>query len=268
MDWIITGAVGIALFFGLLCKIKNGSRIQNKNRPLKIGHRGASGYCPENTISAFDRAVQMGADFIEIDIQLSKDGTIIVCHDYTLKRTTEHEGKVSDFSAQELKGFDAGSWFDPAFKHERIPTLAEVLDKYLHHAGLLIEIKHPGMHEGIENKLAEELIMRNVQRSPKIMIHSFSIDSMKKVHQLLPDIQAGVLFKYTPRGIPEKTLAEISEFASFVNPKWLMINKKLIKRIRSHNMFVFTWTVNRKRYIKKFSRLGINGITTDFPDYF
>lgn len=236
--------------------------------PLIIGHRGASGYCPENTMASYYKAIEIGVDFLEVDIHLSKDGVLVVHHDPTLERTTNGKGNLRDYTAAELLKLDAGSWFHSRFKNERIPLLSEVLKTFLSDdIGILIEIKHPSLYPGIEKKLAEELVKCSVGSigKNKVMIHSFDLNSMRNFHNLLPDIPVGLLIK---RRISDQKLKEISEFASFVNPKQTMLNQNLITRIQKRGMKVFTWTVNNKKQIKLFNQMELDGIISDFPDYF
>jgi len=238
-----------------------------QHSPIKIGHRGASGYCPENTMASYKKAIELGADFLEVDIHLSKDDILVVHHDPTLDRTTNGKGNLRDYTAAELKELDAGSWYHSRYKDERIPLLREVLENFGSEVGILIELKHPSAYPGIEEKLAEELVkFQECSTSKnKIMVHSFDMESMKRFHQLMPDIQVGVLIK---RRINDQKLKEIAEFASFLNPKQTILSTKLQMRIQKHGMKVFTWTVNNKKQIRMFKMMQVDGIISDFPDYF
>ena len=133
--------------------------------------------------------------------------------------------------------------------------------------GILIELKHPSAYPGIEEKLAEELgeFQECSTSKNKIMVHSFDMESMKRFHQLMRDIQVGVLIK---RRINDQKLKEIAEFASFLNPKQTILSTKLQMRIQKHGMKVFTWTVNNKKQIRMFKMMQVDGIISDFPDYF
>jgi glycerophosphoryl diester phosphodiesterase len=238
-----------------------------QHSPIKIGHRGASGYCPENTMASYKKAIELGADFLEVDIHLSKDDVLVVHHDSTLDRTTNGKGNLRDYTAAELKELDAGSWYHSRYKNERIPLLREVLENFGSEVGILIELKHPSAYPGIEEKLAEELgkYYECSTRKNQIMVHSFDMESMKRFHQLMPDIQVGVLIK---RRINDQKLKEIAEFASFLNPKQTILNTQLQMRIQKHGMRVFTWTVNNKKQIRMFKMMQVDGIISDFPDYF
>ncbi|WP_409305163.1 glycerophosphodiester phosphodiesterase [Peribacillus sp. SCS-155] len=236
--------------------------------PMRIAHRGAAGYCPENTLASYRKAVELGADLIEIDVQLSKDGKIVVIHDETVDRTTDGQGDVRNYMLKDLRKLDAGSWYDSGFTGERIPTLREVLDEILPQAGLMIEIKDPHLNKGIEEKLVEELKSRHIPSDQQIMVQSFDQHCIKRFHKLLPSIPAGVLFKYSPLGISSRKISEISGFASFINTKRTMMSPRLAARIKAAGLEAFTWTVNEPREIVKFTNMGLDGITTDYPDYF
>jgi glycerophosphoryl diester phosphodiesterase len=232
--------------------------------PLLIGHRGASGYCPENTFASFDKALEWNVDYIEIDIQVSKDGKIVVFHDSTVDRTTNGHGAVKDYTYEELKKLDAGSWFSPEFTGEKIPLLEEVLEHVWPKAGLIIEIKYPEKYPGIEQKLVELLAKRNI--TEQIMIQSFQVQSVKTFHKLAPSLPVGVLLRHRSNGISEKKLHDFSAFASFINPKHTMMNQTVRKRIHRHGMKAFTWTVNDRSKIQSLLNIQLDGIATDFPD--
>ncbi|WP_180954524.1 glycerophosphodiester phosphodiesterase family protein [Bacillus sp. V5-8f] len=257
----------------ILGKRRDATRLLGGNKqafsPLKIAHRGAAGYCPENTMAAFKKAMDLGVDFIEIDVQLSKDGKLVVIHDPTLERTTNGSGNVRDYDLCELRELDAGSWFHPHFKGEKIPVFEELLEIILPHAGILIELKHPAFYPGIERKLAMEIMNHNlhVGSSHLLMIQSFDIDSVKRFHALLPSLPSGVLIK-RPLGVSHKKLSELSSFASFINLKQTMMTLKRKKKIHSYGMKAFTWTVNNEKKIDRFEMMKLDGVTTDYPDLF
>ncbi|MCA0757911.1 glycerophosphodiester phosphodiesterase [Paenibacillus sp. N4] len=125
--------------------------------PLIIAHRGASGHAPENTMAAFELAERMEADFIELDVRLSKDGELVVIHDKTVDRITGHTGDVGDYTLEELQGMDSGSYYGQAFAEQKLLSLEDVLTRFYGRIGLLIEVKDPQLYPGIEEKLAEAL---------------------------------------------------------------------------------------------------------------
>lgn len=131
---------------------------------VNIAHRGASGHAPENTMAAFEKAFEMKADYIEIDVQMTKDGELIAIHDTTVNRTTNGTGSVGDYTLEEIQQLDAGSWFGQEFVGERIPTFEEIIDTYRGKIGLLIELKSPELYPGVEEKVAEALMERNMHK--------------------------------------------------------------------------------------------------------
>lgn len=249
--------------------LKRQTRSQAGFKPMKIGHRGAAGYCPENTFSSFYNALELGVDYLEIDVQLSRDGELVVIHDPTVNRTTNGKGKVKDLTLKELQSLDAGSWFDAKFAGEKIPAFNAFLDEFAGQAGLLIELKKPSLYPNIEVKLASELMKRGLSagKNDEIIVQSFDRNALKRFHNLLPSVPIGVLVKKLGgNGISTKDLQSFSEYASYVNPKITMVNKRLIKRIHQHGFKTIIWTVKKKSEAKMLSRLGIDGIVSDFPD--
>ncbi|WP_158553335.1 glycerophosphodiester phosphodiesterase [Peribacillus saganii] len=268
--------VAVAIFLSVLILLFRNQApayevpLRRKQAVLKIGHRGASGYRPENTLSSFKKAIELKVDFIELDIQLSKDGQIVVFHDPTVDRTTNGKGEIRDYTYEELFLLDAGSWFHPNFSNEYIPLLSEVLDISLPDTGLIIELKNPHLSPGIELKLADELLKRkwDSEKFAGILVQSFDKETIKRFHALLPEIPIGIIVRYNPKGISDSFLNEVSSYAAFVNPKRSMITPNLIERIHSKGMKVFTWTVNDKKQVAKLLSYDLDGITTDYPDLF
>ncbi|WP_255570293.1 glycerophosphodiester phosphodiesterase family protein [Cohnella sp. CFH 77786] len=235
---------------------------------LAVAHRGASGYAPENTIAAFDKAVEMKADFIELDVQLSKDGELAIIHDTTVDRTTDGTGAVKDLTFEQLRSLDAGTWFSPAYAGERIPTLGEVLDRYRGKIGILIEIKAPWLYPGIERKVADELVKRqmDVPNNGKIMIQSFDHGSVQRFHAILPDIPVGVL-TYLPEQLTEAKLREYAAYADYVNPSLNLVTEQLVDQVHSLGMEIHAWTVRNAALVEPLIESGVDGIITDYPDY-
>lgn len=267
METIVIAAAVILL--AVIYFIKKTSHRGQAKSMLTIAHRGASGYAPENTLASFDKAMDMKADFIEIDLQLSKDGRLMVIHDDSVERTTNGKGNVRDLTSQELQALDAGSWFDPVFAGERIPTFDEVLDRYPQKCGLLIELKSPALYPGIEQKVYDALASRGLieNREPKIIVQSFDTNSMKLFHDIAPTVPIGVLVKFTPKGISNAQLEEFKKYANYVNPNKRLVTKKLISRIHAHDMKIIPYTIRDRRSANAFLQLDLDGITTDFPDY-
>src|SRR5690606_8664460 len=247
-----------------------GPGAEAKDSFLNIAHRGASGHAPENTLAAFDKAVKMKADFFELDVQMSKDGHLVVIHDATVDRTTDGTGRVGDLTLKELKRLDAGSWFGPEFAGERIPTLEEVLDRYRGKIGILIEIKNPELYPGIEEKVANALKKRHMHRpnNGKVIVQSFGHDSVKKFHRLLPSVPVGVLLSYGDYrdGVSDEELADFARYADYVNPNQMLVDEDLVRRIHNLGMKITPWTIQTKEEADRMIALGVDGIVTDFPE--
>lgn len=242
---------------------------EKPHKVMNIAHRGASGYAPENTIAAFDKAAEMKADYFELDVQMSKDGELVLIHDTTVDRTTDGTGRVGDLTFEELRQLDAGSWFDPSFAGERIPTLEEALDRYRGKIGILIELKSPELYPGIERKVAQALKERNMHkpRNEKIIVQSFNHDSVQIFHRLLPSVPVGVLVSYNADGISDAKLSEFAAYANYVNPNKDMVDQQLVDRIHQFGMKTTPWTVRDRAEAGRLKSIGVDGIITDYPDY-
>ena len=243
--------------------------VQGKDKKVDvIAHRGASGYAPENTIAAFDKAVEMKADFIEVDVQRSKDGKLVLIHDHTVDRTTDGTGLVGDLTFKQLRNLDAGSWMGEQFKGEKIPTLDETLDRYRGKIGILIELKSPELYPGMEEQVARIIKERNLDKpkNNKIIVQSFNFESMKKMDTLLPRVPIGVLTSST-RDTTEEALNEFSHYADYFNPNYSIVSKQLVDQVHALGMKISSWTVRSQETADFLLSMNVDGIITDFPDY-
>lgn len=232
-----------------------------------IAHRGFSGKAPENTMSSFIKAVESGADMIELDVTLSKDGEVVVIHDKTLNRTTNTKGKVLDFNLEELKKLDAGSWFSKDFKNEKIPTLEEVLNYTKDKILVNIEIKKYSVkrlkkYDGIEEKVVN--LVKKYEMEDKVLISSFNKIALKRVNEFNPNIKTALLYRLRISNRIIKTGLKNS-FYSFNQGKRLFTKKGFA--LASKNGFrVNIYTINSEKELKKFVDIGVNGIITNYPD--
>jgi glycerophosphoryl diester phosphodiesterase len=233
-----------------------------------VAHRGASAYAPENTIAAFDKAVEMKADYIEIDIQRSKDGKLVLIHDTTVDRTTDGSGKVGNLTFKELRNLDAGSWKGEQFAGAQIPTFDEILDRYHGKIGILIELKAPELYPGIEENVAKELKERNLDKpqNEKIIVQSFNHKSMKKMNELLPKVPIGVLTS-SSADTTEQALQEFSTYADYFNPSYGIVTEDLVNQVHSLGMKIGSWTVRSQEAADFLLDVGVDAIITDYPDY-
>lgn len=233
-----------------------------------VAHRGASAYAPENTIAAFDKAVEMKADYIEIDVQRSKDGKLVLIHDTTVDRTTDGSGKVGNLTFKELRDLDAGSWKGEQFAGAQIPTFDEILDRYHGKIGILIELKAPELYPGIEENVAKELKERNLDKpqNEKIIVQSFNHKSMKKMNELLPKVPIGVLTS-SSADTTEQALQEFSTYADYFNPSYGIVTEDLVNQVHSLGMKIGSWTVRSQEAAAFLLDVGVDAIITDYPDY-
>ncbi|HET7577979.1 MAG TPA: glycerophosphodiester phosphodiesterase family protein [Bacillales bacterium] len=231
-----------------------------------IAHRGASSHSPENTMAAFEKAVEMKADYIELDVQMSRDGRLVVMHDCMIDRTTNGSGKISDLTWPALKKLDNGSWFNPPFTGERIPGLEEVLERFLGRIGILIELKNPLQYPRIEKKLAELLMKKRAVSlvNHSVIVQSFDRVSIRKFHDDLPSIPVGILINKRQR-VTVGMLREFAGYAHYVNPYRGWVNAERVRRIHRFGMKAMAWTVSRRKEMAPLLRAGVDGIITNDP---
>jgi glycerophosphoryl diester phosphodiesterase len=270
-----------------------------------IAHRGASAYAPENTIPAFRLAAEQGADFVEFDVQLSKDRQLVCLHDTSLERTTDVEEvfpdrfrtigggaqatrrwMLDDFTLADLRRLDAGAWFDPKFRGTRIPTFSETIDALRGRSGLFIELKTPERYEGIERLILAELAAKGLDRpgaDPRtpVLLQSFTASSLQMlagalgtklpIHFLVGARDAGPW-------LSTEGLAKMKAFASGVSPEKTILatHADALKRAQQMGMLVTPYTFRssavkgysdvRAEMADYFDRFAVDGVITDNPD--
>lgn len=226
-----------------------------------IAHRGASGYAPENTLASFQKGVDVGADMLELDIHMSKDGELVVIHDPTLERTTNGSGYIKNYTVKELKRFDASKRFD-AYRGERIPVLQEVFDLTRKRTTFAIEIKNcPILYPDIEKKLVLQ-IERNDLIDDVIVI-AFYHPSLKKIKQYNPDIKTGILYS---GGLMEPWVVAETVGANALHPKYQYTFADIVEEAHKRDYLVHPWTINSAEDLQRWVDYGVDGITSDFPD--
>ncbi len=238
------------------------------------GHRGAAGLAPENTLAAFDSAAQLGVGF-ELDTQLSADGVLVVFHDDQLDRLTPASGPVHQRDADALTRLDAGSHFEATFAEQRIPTLAQVLDRYAERVVINIEIK-AGKDADVERLAAavvELLTARGLTR--RVLVTSFSPFVLEAVRELDPEIRRGQIYSdfRGAKGLSplERVMLRNLAFNRRARPDVLSVNHRMVdapylRRMHRRGYRVFAWTVNDPEDMKRLMALGVDGIITDRPD--
>lgn len=240
-----------------------------------IAHRGASGHAPENTLAAIQKAIDLKADIVEIDVHMSRDGEVVVIHDETLDRTTNGQGRVHDKDLEALKKLDAGSWFSDAYQGQQIPTLNEVLQLLAGKAVCLIEIKWAGdfVYEGIIHEVHRSIAEYHAQ--DWVIIQSFENAYLEASHQLNPDIpvQKLIVFEeaaplasfHLDKGFHLGTV-DIKPYYQGINPYYLSMTQRRIAGLHTAGKSVFAYTVDDSDDMKQLILMGVDGIITNFPD--
>jgi glycerophosphoryl diester phosphodiesterase len=222
---------------------------------LKIAHRGAKGYEPENTLKSFQKALDLNADGIELDVHLSSDGHIIVIHDETIDRTTNGKGLVNNFSLAELKTF----LIDEEYQ---IPTLKEVFDLVNKKCLINIELKGLGT-AGKVVALIEEYIADKNWNYGHFIVSSFEWNMLQETSNLNSNIAIGVL---TEENIDNAlAFAELIQ-AEAINPDYKLLNAENVKQIQEKGFLVLPWTVDKEEDIQRIKSYNVDGIISDFPD--
>lgn len=235
-----------------------------KEFPVVIAHRGSSEFAPENTLSAFRKALKDGAHAIELDARLTKDKEIVVIHDSKLDRTTNGYGKVEDMFLKDLKKFDAGSWFSPAYSSERIPTLEEVFKLLKKKIGINIEIKPRIKHPEFMIKKCIELIEKYALHKC-VLISSFEHSLVRKVKILDERISTGIL--YSPMTHFGKSVVNLakSNFADFVIISRNYVKEELVKKVHEAKLHCFVYNIENRLHLKKMLNFKVDGIITNSP---
>lgn len=230
---------------------------QERGRVWIVGHRGAMGYCPENTLVSFERGLELGADWIELDVHLSKDGALIVIHDETLDRTTNGHGLVRDHTLTQLRSLDAGNG-------QKLLTLDEVLDWARRRDTLLdIEIKNaPVFYPGIEDKVVQAIYAAGMV--DQLIVISFDHAAVKRVKELEPNIATGVLYacKPTDGGVSLASAAQ----ADAVLPHWAYVTQEDVSAAHAAGLAVAPWASSDPAVLKGLVHAGVDAIGTNHPD--
>ena len=245
------------------------------DRVLNVAHRGASVAAPENTLAAVRKAVAHDGDLVEVDVQRSKDGVPVLVHDATLARTTDARRVfprrapwlVGDFTFEELRKLDAGSWKSPDFAGERIPSLTEAVDVLRRtRVGLLLELKAPSLYPGIVPEVAAALrsipgYVDTALDANRLVVQSFEPDAMREYKAADPDVPVGLLG--SPTG---QALVDAATWADQVNPSCYSVDAAYVDRVHELGMECLVWTVNRVSTMRRMVRIGVDGVITNRPD--
>ena len=259
-----------ALLFVVSVMAITGVLLANK-LPQVLAHRGASGWAPETTLAAYRLALEMKVDYLELDVHMTKDGEIVAIHDTTVDRTTGGKGAVGDFTLDQIKQLDAGSWFNkahpdrarPEFAGQKIPTLQEVIDLARNtSAGLYIETKNPELYPpSFEAKLLEIIRLNSFEK--RVMIQSFNALSVQKAKKLDASIPTALLIENIADDPVDAVLAA---GANELAIHFKLLTPAILGKAQEKGLSVAVWTVDEVEDLKRMIWLGVERIITNYPD--
>lgn len=231
--------------------------------PPVIAHRGANRLAPENTLSAFRLAKTLGVQWVEFDVMLAACGETVIIHDETVDRTTNGKGRVIDFPYNELKKLDAGSWFNPAYAHEKIPTLRETL-VLLQELKLAanIEIKALVGHE-VETVNQVFRVLYEMEPTIPILVTSFSVNALRHARKIAPKIYLGHLMDSLDEGW-EIICDELN--CAIVDLNQEILTKEIVLEVKKSHRLLLSFTVNEKARAEQLFSWGVDAVFSDCPD--
>ncbi len=237
---------------------------ENFPRPIIFAHRGDFAHAPENTLPAFEQALQKGADGIELDAKLTSDGQVIVIHDSTVDRTTNGKGRVASLALEEIRKLDAGSWFNEKFSGTKVPLLEEVFDLVNKDKLINIELtNYSSPRDGLAVKVCE-LLKRHNNHS-QILFSSFFSSNLKIASQILPEIPRGLLAMPGLVGLWARSFGFMFGDYQALHPHTSSASREQVQRAHRVNRRVHVWTVNSPEEINQLKEWGVDGIFTDDP---
>jgi glycerophosphoryl diester phosphodiesterase len=299
----LIAAVSLGLFAGAAATtaLAETSPLEQQLKDLEsfqvIAHRGASGHAPESTMAAYELAHEWGVDYLELDVQITSDGELVVFHDDAIDRTSDGEGAINSYTLEELKALDTGTWFyeenpdsaDSAFAGAQILTLNELFERFGHDARYYIETKSPQLNPGLEEALVTMLEEHNMIESGRVLVQSFEQDSLMKVHELnenVPLIQlvwyypseedASRLVEWTgvtpgPAEITDEDFQAVAEYAAGIGTNYIyegqeVINADFIRQANENGLPVHIYTINETDEMQRLMEMGADGLFTNYPE--
>lgn len=231
---------------------------------LVFGHRGASGYAPENTLPAFELGIRQGCEGFEFDVQLTKDGVAVVHHDWTVDRTTTGSGAIPDLTFEEIRAFDAGKWFSEEFTGTTVPRLEELFELVPDTMPLNVELKsRPHDRPGLEEAVAA--LLERYNRVENTIISSFNHKSLKTMRRLNPAFRLGILYEgvlLSPFSYAKRQDLDLYS----LHPCHDYVSAELVEKAHARGIKVACWTVNTKERARELEAAGVDVIITNYPD--
>ncbi len=260
----------IALVIGLLLILGAGlpllwmiARPEGARSGIQVlAHRGASAYAPENTLASFRLAIEQRADWLELDVQQTKDGRLVVFHDLRMERTTNGQGTLRDLTLEQVQQLDAGSWFNPQFAGERVPTVEEVVALASeHNVRIFPEVKDPRFYPGIEERVAAVIGAHSYE--DRTIVQSFDMASLDRLHQVNPRLKLAALYTAAAplRGEPPPGV-------TVVGPPWELVgtDPALVRDAHATGRQVVVWSVDAASQVRTLVDAKVDGIITNRPD--
>lgn len=299
---LLVTSISLGLFAGATTNaLAETSPLEQQLKDLQsfqvIAHRGASGHAPESTMSAYELAHEWGVDYLELDVQITSDGELVVFHDDTIERTSDGEGAINDYTLEELKALDTGTWFneehpdraDTTFEGAQILTLDELFEHFGHDARYYIETKSPQLNPGLEEALVATLEEHDMIESGHVLVQSFEQDSLLKVHELNADVPLIQLVWYHPSEEDNTRLVEwtgvtpgpeeitdadfqaVAEYAvgigtNYMYEQQVVIDESFIRQAQENGLPVHIYTVNEPEEMERLIEWGADGLFTDYAD--
>lgn len=239
--------------------------LQPRSQPLVIAHRGSSAYAPENTLAAFKLAAEQDADAIELDVDLTRDGHVVVMHDATIDRTTDGHGRVADLTLEDIRRVDAGAWKSVEFKGERVPLLEEVFTAVGRDVLIDVEIKGMSLRgNGLEQQVAALIAQHDL--ADRILVSSFNPFALRRMKQIDPRLACGLIYSPDLSIFLRKAwLAPLIPNLNARHPHHSQITKAVVDRFHAQGQCVYVWTVNQAGVAHAMAQAGVDGLIGDDP---
>ena len=243
-------------------------------KPYVLAHRGASGYAPENTFPAFERAIALRSDGIETDVRASQDGVLVLVHDERVDRTTDGEGKVAELTFEELQRLDAGQPFNPRFAGERVPTAEAFLERYGGRLPLCLEVKQAGVEARLVDLVRQRGLLEAVPASdvapreqlalPPVSFTSFRFESCLALKQAAPQAMVGFLTSE----FDDATIGRVADAKlDQICPRAELCRAERVLAARDRGLAVRAWGVSDREVLRDAVKAGVDGLTCNWPDW-
>jgi glycerophosphoryl diester phosphodiesterase len=248
------GTIGVAIAIGVAAAAIRSVRLEDD--VMIMAHRGSSSVAPENTMAAFRKAIEDGADWIELDVQETANGEVVVLHDSDFMKLANRDLKIWDAALDDLKDIDIGSWFAPEFEDQRVPTLADVLEECKGKIRVNIELKYYGHDQRLEQRVAEVVEAHGM--AADVMVMSLKMQGVEKMKSIRPDWKVGLLMSVYAGKLSELDADFLAVNASFAH-------RSLIRAAHADGKEVYVWTVNDAPTMSAMISRGVDGLLSDKP---